>query len=182
MEVRLPEELYDTKDSIMRGPLRCCGYLMRVRMEYLIAQSGEPIGLRRAIHVGALTEVVYQAHQERHGTGFFNKQMKEDIDIHLRNAHLQPQERHFKDIDWWSRLDRTAAMNELGSNLDRLIADDLTECLLVGIELQVLLDTFMRAGYGSAYISVITAERVARSDTLRESVDRFERMLTLKAA
>jgi hypothetical protein len=170
------------KDSIMHGPLRCCGYLMRVRMEHLIAQTGEPVGLRRATHVGALIEVVYQSHQDRHGTGFFYKQLKEDIDARLKNAHLQPQEQYFKNIDWWNKLDRAAAMSELGSNLDRLIADELTDCLLVGIELQVLLDTFMRTGYGTAYNSVITAERIARSEALRESIDRFERMITSKAA
>jgi hypothetical protein len=166
----------------MFGAQRCRGYLMRLRLEHLVEADESCIGRRRATHVGALIEAVYLSYQDELTTGLFYNALKDKIDERLKNAHYQPQEQHFRDLEWWNKLDRIAARNELASNLDRLITDEPTPCLVIGIELHVLFDGYMRTGYGTRYESVITDARVQDSFVLRKSMDRFNAMVERKAA
>ncbi len=177
----VPESLYDPADSLTHGVIRSCGYLLRLRMEYLLERFDEPVGLRRATHVGALIEVVYISHQVNFTTGFFSKELKEELDHALETAHLQDQEQHFAKLEWWNKLDREKAREELASNLDRLIADDVTTCLRIGIEMHVLFDIRMHTAY-TDYRSVITPERKKKSQALRESIERFEKMFAAALA
>lgn len=179
----VPLELYGKKEDLRFGVSRGCGYLLRLRMEYLAdvfdrpRAPDEPIGLRRAIHVGALIEVVYTAHQKEFSTGYFNKELKRRIDHCLQHTTLQPQERYFGRLDWWDKLDRAATLKELGANLKRLIdVDELTTCLCIGIEMHALFDMRMRH-VNSNYESVITPDRIERSPFLRESIARFRDMI-----
>ena len=181
MVQRLPDYLYDLKGSLRNGTINAAGYLMRIRIEMLVALREGEVGLRRATHVAALSEVVYRSLEGQSDTGMFSKSLKEEVNHRLVTAHLQPQEQHFRDIGWWQTLDRVEARNELRSNLERLVADPLTTCLLIGIELHVLFDILMRCRH-TDYESVIDDNMLARSGALRQTIERFGSLLKPKVA
>jgi hypothetical protein len=190
--MRLPSHLYDLKDSLAHGGLlRAAGYLMRLRIEYLLAieerlrQPEEAPGIRRAMHAGALVSVVIGSYQgpDKRGDGFFYKELADALMARLvaLKATLGSQEKHFANPSWWRNLDKHEAREELRANLERLMCDPETECLHVGIELQVLLDLFMRT-CNPQYASVLFRTDRARYAHVRDAYDFLKSLLQLEAA
>lgn len=176
----VPQYLYDLEDSLAHGgPIRACGYLLRRRAEFLLDRKDEPIGLRRAIHSVALIEVLYRAIEDV--PGLFSRELKDRLKARTTNMRLQAHEARFADSDWWRGLDREASRRELRSNLDRLLADPVTLCLAIGIEVHALFDIMMSTRYRE-YRSIITPDDHASSRTLACAQDEFRKMLLLGKA
>lgn len=178
----LPDHLYDLKTSLAHGgPIRAIGYLQRLRAEYLLAQPEGALGRRRALHAVALLECVWKAHQQDFTTGYFHKELKEQVDRALKTAHLQPEESHFNDLNWWGALhDKEAVRQESRSNLERLVngeRDGVTECIKVGIEIHVLTNLLMRWREGDAYTAYLDAALWSRSEIIRAAERDFYGML-----
>jgi hypothetical protein len=185
--ISFPDHLYDPKESLKYGGVaRACGYLMRLRLELLLEQPDGEVGLRRAMHTCALIEVVHNAYENmRLGPradrlfGVFSRALTQKVLDRLvaSKATLHDDELHFADINWWANLDKERASLQLEVNLLRMISDEPTLSLMLGIELQVLLDISMRYRRGSEYSSLIAKYATAKYPILVSLRERFARLL-----
>ncbi|HEY4522129.1 MAG TPA: hypothetical protein VJH91_00630 [Candidatus Paceibacterota bacterium] len=181
----LPASLYDAADSVTFGTARATGNLMRLRVENLVARPDGELGLRRATHAAAMIVVTINVYERPQGRtekgGFFSKELENQIAERLRTAHLQSAESRFRDIFAWRDLDRAQVRLELYSNLGRLLKDEPTECLMIGIELHVLLEMHMRYRF-TDYERVFYEKKYAIYPQLGVSSDRLNRALAKRAA
>lgn len=189
-KVALPDSLYEVNDALMYGVIRASGYLMRMRIEHLVKESDGELGLRRAMHTCILAEVMYNAYsgpkagpRAERSFGFFDSELTQKVINRLiaSKATLRSDELHFADIRWWGQLDRERACVQLENNLLRMISDEPTPCLMVGVELQVLLDTYMRHKW-EGYPSLIAKYATPKYPFLVETRDRFAQLLKLPVA
>lgn len=186
-QILLPETLYDLEGSVMHGVIRASGHLMRVRIEYLMKQADGELGLRRAMHTCILAEVVNNAYSGPNGGpraerlfGLFARELTQKVVDRLvaSKATLRSDELHFADIRWWGQLDRERASIQLENNLLRMIGDEPTICLMLGVEMQVLLDVYMRHKW-EGYPSLIAKYATPRYPFLVEARGRFAKLLEL---
>jgi hypothetical protein len=185
--ISFPEHLYDPEYSLRYGGIiRACKYLMRLRLELLLEQPDDEVGLRRAMHTCALIEVVHNAYEDnRDGPkadrlfGVFSRTHNQTVLDRLvaSKATLHGDELHFADINWWASLDKERATLQLEANLLRMISDEPTLSLMLGIEMQVLLDISMRYRIGSEYPSLVAKYATAKYPILVSLRDRFARLL-----
>ncbi len=178
----LPANLYDAEESARFGLTRVTGYLMRLRVENLVARPDGEFGLRRATHVAAMIEVCANAYASSQPTGFFYKELTDQVAERLRTAHLQSEESRFRDIFAWRDLHRDKIRDELYSNLARLLKDEPTECLMIGVELHVLLEMHMQYRFGNEYLRVTRDIAFEMCPQLMVSQARLEHALSKRAA
>jgi hypothetical protein len=162
--VALPVTLYGVKEALEIGGIaRSCGYLMRLRVEYLLGQPEGALGLRRALHACMLSEIVHNTYQTGRELpradrlfGLFKRELGWKVLERLAasKATLLPDELHFADLEWWKDLDGDRSRQELLSNLERMFQGEESSCLLAGVELHILLDTMMSYKYGDMYDSI----------------------------
>lgn len=176
MSIVLPPAFYDASTALQFGQIRALDTLIRMRVENLVVRPDGDVGLRRATHVAAMAMAAYNEAYGVHGRGFFSDELAELVAQRLKTANLQPQESRFRDIFAW--FDQVAICREMRSNLDRLLKDPLTECILIGIELHVLFQRRMVKALATKYLRAYDEHDVARFSELRLAEDRLNQALT----
>jgi hypothetical protein len=147
-------------------PYRALGNRMRLLGERLVGTPDGELGLRRATHVVAMAHVASAAY-DKGESGMFSRSLLDLVAARLDSAQLQPEESRFRDILEWGKVDRPQIRRELRSNLDRLLPEAPSSCVLLGLELHILLELYMRRE--PDYLRVIDGDDIAGSMVMQHA-------------
>ena len=153
------------------GPLRRLMHLNALQAEEIVAAPVGEVGRTRAAHVLAMIERAF-ASSIAGEPGYFTTEVRERLDVLLKDAHLQEEEAHFRDILKWSEPDNIR--RELRSNLLRLFRKDEqhNRCIELALDVHVTFDLYMRHHNGAGYKSHVAINDVYEREPLRLALGR----------